>query len=210
MFLVIFRWKYYYWPIMGGWSIPNQPRGLRRHWGCSGISVGTSGVAGATHGARLPTIRTTNIILKNYKINENQRKSMKTRLVPRGRWRWCWLAFLSLESKVYLFSIFSFWYDLLVAFSQSSQTPCTVKSRFRVCTPPSIAVAAGGSAPLHPPCVAFKEGCWVVRVNVRFLESLEGAPIRANAYGGLYSSLERATITIASELTETRMWPMSG
>ena len=113
------------------------------------------------------------------------------------------MAFLSLESKVYLFSIFSFWYDLLVAFSQSSQTPCTVKSRFRVCTPPSIAVAAGGSAPLHPPCVALKEGGWVVRANVRFLESLEGAPIRANAYGGLYSSLERARIA-ASELTETR------
>ena len=51
---------------------------------------------------------------------------------------------------------------------------------------------------MHPPCVAFKEGCWVVRVNVRFLESLEGAPIRANAYGGLYSSLERTRIA-ASE-----------
>ena len=83
------------------------------------------------------------------KFNENQWKSMKTRLVPRGRWRWCWLAFLSLESKVYLCSIFYFWYDLLVAFSQSSQTPCTVKSRFRVCTSPSIAVAAGGSSPLR-------------------------------------------------------------
>ena len=114
------------------------------------------------------------------KINENHWKSMKTRLVPRGRWRWCWLAFLSLESKMYLCSIFSFWYDLLVAFSQSSQTPCTVKSRFRVCTPPSIAVAAGGSAPLHPPCVALKrkvvgssEQMSVFRVSGRGSDSSE-------------------------------------
>ena len=84
MFLVIFRWKYYCWPIMGGCSIPNRPRGLRRHWGCSGISVGTSCVAGATHGARLPMIRTTNIILKNYKINENQRKLMK---INENQWK---------------------------------------------------------------------------------------------------------------------------
>ena len=43
-----------------------------------------------------------------------------------------------------------------------------------------------------------KEDGWIVRANVRFLESLEGAPIRANAYGGLYSSLERTRIA-ASE-----------
>jgi len=56
-----------------------------------------------------------------------------------------------------------------------------------------------GLRPLASPLRSVKkEGGWVVRANVRFLESLEGAPIRANAYGGLYSSLERTRIA-ASE-----------
>ena len=87
MLFVIFWWKCYYWLIMDGLSIPNRPRGLRRHWGCSGISVGTLDIADAACGPRLPTIPTTNIIsktMKSMKINENQWKSMK---INENQWK---------------------------------------------------------------------------------------------------------------------------